>query len=255
MSATKVQGAQSFSRSIAVLRLISEAATPPTMADILAQSDLTRPTVYRIVASLQAEDLVRQTVDQRYVLGPQLIALAHRTLAQNDIRKTAHEALTALRDETGETVHLAIYSQQEMIYIDKIESRQTVRMASEIGTRVALHSTSVGRAYLAALPDDESRELIEALSLKAVTKQTSTTKSRLNKVIAQARADGYSYEEEENEPGIVCFGAPILDATGRPIATVSISVPVFRKLPNSETYWQPLLEHCREVSLLCGHRA
>ena len=251
---SKVQGAQSFSRSIAVLNLIADAARPPAMAELVQQSDLTRPTLYRIVASLQAEDLVRQTPERRFVLGPQLIALAHRALAQNDIRPVAREALSTLRDETGETVHLAVFSQNAMIYIDKFESTQTVRMASEVGTRVPLHSTSVGRAYLAALPEDQCRELLEGLSLAAVTKRTSTTKTRLGKVITEAREVGYSYEEEENEPGIACFGAPIFDATGLPIAAVSVSVPVFRRQEESEFYCRPLRARCLEISALCGYQ-
>ncbi len=253
MSITKVPGAQSFARAVGVLNLISEASTPPTMAELLKRCELTRPTLYRIIASLQAEDLVLQSDDQRYVLGPRLIALAHQALAQNDIRPIARKALEALRDETGETVHLAIRCQMDMVYIDKIESTQTVRMASEIGTRVALHSSSVGRAYLAALREAQCTELINELPLHPITKRTPTTKTRLEKIISTSRACGYSYEEEENESGIVCFGAPICDASGQPIAAVSVSVPVYRKSPELEQYWQPLRAHCKEISKHFGH--
>jgi DNA-binding IclR family transcriptional regulator len=255
MNAAKVQGAQSFGRAIGVLNLIADAPTPPTMAELLKRVDLTRPTLYRIVASLEAEDLIVQTADQRYVAGPRLITLAQRALEQNDIRRMARDSLESLRDSTDETVHLAVRSQSDMVYIDKIESTQAVRMTSVIGARVAMHSSSVGRAYLAALPEARCAALIDQLTLHAVTDKTLTRRAALQETVSKARALGYSYEAEENEAGVVCFGAPILDASGGPVAAVSVSVPVYRLSSDPDRYWQPLRSCCRELSRRCGFMA
>lgn len=253
MADGKVQGAQSFARSMTVLQLIADAAHPPGIGDLMVDGGLTRPTLYRILGSLEAEGLIRQTVGKRFVLGPRLIGLAHRALAQNDIRTVAHEELAALRDATGETVHLAVRNLHEMVYIDKIESQQLVRMASGIGTRVPFHSSSVGRAYLAALSETEAQELIGRLQLNPMTKRTPTKQRRLQRLIAEARSRGYSHDDEENETGIVCFGAPILDADTQPVASVSVSVPSFRLDENHERYWQPLIQCCDSISAACGH--
>ncbi len=249
----KVQGAQSFARSMTVLQLIADATVSPGIADLMADSGLTRPTLYRILGSLEAEGLIRQTASKKFFLGPRLISLAHRALAQNDIRSIAQEELVALRDATGETAHLAVRDQQEMVYIDKIESQQLVRMASGIGTRVPFHSSSVGRAYLAAMPETEAQDLIERLQLNPVTKRTPTKRRRLQKLIEQARSRGYSHDDQENETGIVCFGAPILDAEAQPVAAVSVSVPSFRLDENHERYWKPLIACCGNISMACGH--
>ena len=96
------------------------------------------------MASLEAEELVVKTHKGGYKLGIRLVGLARRALEDIDIRSLARLELESLRDRTGETVHLAIRSGDEMVYIDKIESLKVVRMASSIGARVALHSTSVG---------------------------------------------------------------------------------------------------------------
>ncbi|MGI9522582.1 MAG: IclR family transcriptional regulator [Hyphomicrobiaceae bacterium] len=255
MADGKVQGAQSFARSMMVLQSIADAVQPPAIGDLMVDGGLTRPTLYRILGSLEAEGLIRQTAGKRFVLGPRLIGLAHRALAQNDIRTIAHEELAALRDATGETVHLAVRNLQEMVYIDKIESQQLVRMASGIGTRVPFHSSSVGRAYLAALSETEALELIEELQLNLVTERTPTKQRRMQKLIEQARSRGYSYDDEENETGIVCFGAPILDAEAQPVASVSVSVPSFRLDENHERYWKPLIQCCSNISTVCGHLA
>ncbi len=253
MSVPKVQGAQSFGRAVSVLTLIADAPAPPTMADLAKRSDLTRPTLYRIIASLEAEDLISQTPDHRFVTGPRLITLAHRALMQSDVRRIARGELETLRDDTDETVHLAVRSQSEMVYIDKIETTQAVRMTSEIGSRVAMHSSSVGRAYLAGLPEAQSTALLNQLKLHKVTERTQTDKARLLEMIAAARTRGYSHEAEENEAGVVCFGAPILGPGGAPVAAVSVSVPVYRLSAESKTYWGPLITCCREISRQSGY--
>lgn len=247
-----VQGAQSFSRSMAVLQRIADHSTGPGVADLARQLDLTRPTLYRILASLEAEGLIRQRGDKRYGLGSRLIGLAHRALAQQDIRLLARDTLVTLRDETGETVHLAVRMLDEMVYIDKVESPELVRMASTVGTRVPFHTSSVGKAFLAALPEADSEAVIGRLDLAAVTDRSVTDAETLRARVATARRLGYSSDEEENETGIVCFGAAIRDSGGMPVASVSVSVPNFRLRDDREVYWRPLLEKCASISRQLG---
>ncbi|MFT5708746.1 MAG: DNA-binding IclR family transcriptional regulator, partial [Oceanospirillaceae bacterium] len=223
-----VQGAKSFSRSISILQLISDQKVPVNTAALLKLCDLTKPTLYRILAALEAENLVIQNSDKTYQLGSRLVSLAHRALAQNNLIDIAKPALEQLRDTTGETVHLAIRNQYELIYIDKIESREVVRMASTIGTRVPFHSSAVGKAFLAGLSEENAETLINELPLSTVTAQSTTDKGSLIAGIKKARALGYAFESEENEAGIVCFGGAIYDAKSNPSASVSVSIPMYR---------------------------
>lgn len=252
MTPGPVQGAQSFSRSMAVLQAVADHPGGPGVADLARQLDLTRPTLYRILASLEAEGLIRQRGDRRYGLGSRLIGLAHRALAQQDIRSLARDPLAALRDETGETVHLAVRMLDEMVYIDKMESPELVRMASTVGTRVPFHTSSVGKAFLAALPEDEAEAVIARLSYSAVTDRSVTDADALRARVQAARRQGYSSDEEENETGIVCFGAAIRDASGEPVASVSVSVPNFRLRDDRAAYWRPLLDRCKAISRQLG---
>lgn len=248
----KVLGTQSFSRSIAILQLISERELP-SASDLLAQCDLTRPTLYRILASLEVEGLIEQRRDKRYRLGTRLIGFAQRALGQIDVRSVARQSLEALRDATGETVHLAVRNRDEMIYVDKIESRAVVRMASSIGTRVPFHSSSVGKAFLSAMAEAEFAELLDRLRLEAVTERTTTERRALEQAVARARRLGYAYDDQENEKEIVCFGAAIRDAQGGPVAAVSVSVPLFRLSEDRDRYWQALLRLTAEVSARLGY--
>jgi DNA-binding IclR family transcriptional regulator len=247
-----VQGAQSFSRSIAVLQSIADAATPPSRAELLKLCDLTRPTLYRIIASLEAEGMIEVTAGNRYTLGSRLVALARTALAQNDVRRVAEPYLARLRDATGETVHLAIRSGDTLVYIDKIESREAVRMASTVGTRISFHSTGVGKAFLAAMPEAEANALIDRIDLPAITPHTTIDRAALKAIVRQAREDGFVRDDQENEVGIFCFGAPIQDGSNRPVAAVSVSVPMFR-MGQESRYSAPLLEAVSAISRRLGH--
>ena len=139
-----------------------------------------------------------------------------------------------------------------MVYIDKIESQQTVRMASSVGTGVAMHSSSVGRAWLSALPASQREAYVDGLVLTAFTPRTITRPGVLKKRIAQGARDRFCVENEENEAGIVCFGAAVLGEAQRPMAAVSVSIPTFRVASDERRYADPLIRCCERVSTLMG---
>ena len=132
--------------------------------------------------------------------------------------------------------------------VDKIESREIVRMASTVGTRVPFHSSSVGKAYLAALPKDEAETIMSRLRFSPLTANTSKDLEALRKKVELTRERGDSVDDQENEDGIVCFGAAVQDGSGLRVASVSISVPVFRLNKDKSHYWRPLVERCAQIS-------
>jgi len=212
-----------------VLQVIADEPGKLDMARLVKRLPYPRGTLYRIVTALIAEDLVMENRDHgTYQLGPRLIHLASQSWENSDLRSAAHDHLEALRDETGETIHLAVPSGNGMVYIDKLESPRAVRMMSRIGTRVEMYATSVGKAYLAALPEHRMGEIVETLDLRARTRNTITDPSALHAEVRKTRARGYSDDNEENEPDIRCFGGAILDRTGEPIGAISLSIPIYR---------------------------
>ena len=248
MTAKSVPGTQSFSRSIGVLRKIADSPRAPSVSELLAATELTRPTLYRILTALESEGLIRCDEQRHYHLGSELIALSRKALADSDVRKLAKPFLESLRDQVEETVHLAIRSGDELVYIDKIENHQVVRMASTIGTRVPFHSSAVGKAFLAAMPKQQADELIERLPMAAITSFTDTSRELLAAEIKLARTQGWVLEKHQNEQGIVCFGAAICDSAGNPVASVSVSIPEYRLDANSERYSAPLVAQVAAIS-------
>ncbi|EJL86753.1 transcriptional regulator [Herbaspirillum sp. CF444] len=254
---TKIAGTAAFSKFMAVLQLIADQETPLSIAQLSVQSGYPRPTVYRILAALMAEGMVVENPrTKHFELGPRLINLASKSWAKSDIRTAAIDALHTLRDATRETVHLAVPSDNGMVYIEKLESPQAVRMTSRVGTRVTFYSSSVGKAYLAALDETQRRALLRAVKLQKFTEHTITDPEVLRAEIAATGQRGYAEDREENEAQIFCLGAAIRGSDGAPVACISISIPVFRKHENLHAaYIDPLLATCQAISLkLAGPR-
>lgn len=251
-SSSSVAGTAAFSKFMAVLQAVADAPAPPGVTDLVRASGYPRPTVYRIVAALAGHGLIAETGlapranaathAATYGLGPRLIQLASRAWSQLDLRAALADDLQALRDETGETVHLAVPAGKEMVYIDKLESQGPVRMASRVGGRLALHSSAAGKAYMAALPLHASDELVTGLTLAGFMPNTITSAEALRAELARVRRRGYAVDNEENERGIVCYGVAIADAAGRPLACVSVSTLQFRQQGSTPArYIGPLL--------------
>jgi DNA-binding IclR family transcriptional regulator len=247
---TQVAGTAAFSKFMHVLQLVADAEGPVTVASLMRASGYPRPTVHRIVAALVAERLLGdQERSGTLALGPRLIQLASRSWGRSELRLAAVDELRRLRDLTGETVHLAVPNGASMVYIEKLESPSAVRMASRIGTSVFLHSTAVGKAYLAALDPLSFETLITGLPMPRHTENTVVQAAALTAQVTQVRLRGWAVDNEENEPGIHCFGAAILNSEGRPVAAVSVSTLLFRQKPDPRSaYVTPLLETCRIIS-------
>jgi IclR family KDG regulon transcriptional repressor len=252
--AKTVAGAAAFSKFIAVLQLVADADTPPNVAKLSTASGYPRPTVHRIVAALQAEGLIVGVGSgNTFGLGPRLVNLASRSWERSDLRLAAVDTLMALRDATLETIHLAVPSQGEMVYIEKLESPHAVRMASRIGTRVSLTSSSVGKAYLATLGITEREALLKDTPLERFTEHTLTDLDEVRKELAATEQRGYAEDREENEIAISCYGAAIRGADGRAVGCISISMPTYRLHGDAQScYIEPLLAACRSIAARLG---
>ncbi|HXF81426.1 MAG TPA: IclR family transcriptional regulator [bacterium] len=215
---------QSVERVIALLGALGRAGQPLSIAQLAAAAALPRPTVYRLVQTLTAQGMTAR-VEGGYVIGPRILWLAGRRLEQIELRTAGRPVLAALRDRTGETVHLAVLEQGQVVYIDKSEPPGPMRMASAIGKIMPAHCTALGKAMLAFLPAAEVARILETWGLPRRTPNTITDRRRLLDELAAVRARGYAVDNVENEEGVRCVGAPIFDHDGRVAGAVSCSGP------------------------------
>ncbi|AUG77015.1 IclR family transcriptional regulator [Kitasatospora sp. MMS16-BH015] len=196
-----------------------------TLEQLATALGVHKSTVLRLLQPMAQERIVQHDETHRYRLGPQLFALAGQALEQRGIRTVAAPHLAELNAATGQTVHLAAYEGGEVIYIDKYESRQPVRMYSRVGLRAALHSAAVAKVLLAALPPTARREVAASIEYTPFTANTLTTPEALLAELETVAAQGWAQDHAEHEPFVNCLAVPVHDATRRVVAAVSVSVP------------------------------
>jgi DNA-binding IclR family transcriptional regulator len=214
----------SVRRAITILEYLAEAEKPKELAAISHDLALNKSTVYRFLSTLEEVGYVRQESDTgRYSIGARVAWLAAKFLNTLDLRKLARSTLEELSQESGETIHLGILDQDEVVYIDKIEGRQAVQVASRVGSRMPVHSTALGKVMLADLPESQWQRYVSEIGLTPYTPHTIVAPEAFFEHLRQVREQNYGVDAVENEEGIRCIAAPIRDHTGKTIAALSIS--------------------------------
>jgi DNA-binding IclR family transcriptional regulator len=212
-----------------VIDALAEDSSAVSLAQLSAKLKLHKSTVHRLVMVLERHRLLeRQPETGRYRLGLKLFELGSRAIAGMDLRERARPHLQRVMYETDETVHLCVLDEGEVLYVDKMEPQRSVRMASSVGRRAPVHCTSVGKAILAELPPADVEAIVRAHGLRPLTRHTVRTPAELTAELTTVRSRGYAIDDEENEEGVRCVGAAILDSTGTAIAAISVSGPSFR---------------------------
>lgn len=221
-------GTGTLGKAVAVLEAIAQADKPMRFRDLRDAVAQPPGTLHRQVSNLISEGLLQVNPDQSYALGVRLLQFAAHAWSGNRFREIAEPHLAALHDRTGETVHLGVLRDLEVIYLDKVESRQSVRMHSQIGNASPCYCTGVGKAALAALWPEEAHGRIARIAFHRHTEHTITTAEALAAEVERIRADGIAYDREEHEPGIHCVAAPLWSHDRSFVGGISVTAPSYR---------------------------
>ena len=211
-----------------LLDLVTHADAPLRFTDILSLAGQPRGTLHRQLGHLVEEGLIEVDVDGRYAPGLRLLDFAARSWARNEFRLIAEPHLADLQQATGETVHLGVLRGSSIIYLDKVEGRQPVRMYSQIGNASPCYCTGVGKAALSRLPAESLANLLADLSFTRFTASTHVSAETLLAEIREIADLGYAFDCEEHEAGIRCVAAPIWSEDRTFIGGVSITGPAYR---------------------------
>lgn len=214
---------QSAERALQLLEYLADAG-PSSLAAIAKELDLNKSTAYRFVNALVRQGYARQDPDTRtYALSFKVMELSAKVMQRIDLRAQVRPVLEATAEVTGETAHLAVLEDFEVVYVDKVEGAQAVRMAARIGSRGVCHSTSLGKALLAGRPEDDWDRYLAVKDLVRRTPQTITSPAAFREELRRVRGQGFAVDNVENEEGIRCMAAPVRDHAGRVVAAMSIS--------------------------------
>jgi DNA-binding IclR family transcriptional regulator len=214
---------QTVDRALTILPLLAQG--PADLGQVADRLGVHKSTALRLLRTLHEHGLVYRQQDYRYRLGARLFALAQEAVENLDIRGIAHPHLAALNEQCGHTVHLAVYEETDVLYIDKVESRYPVRMYSRIGKPVAITVAAVAKLLLADLPEAERRAVAERLDFPMYTPRSTPNAAAFLKELATVRGQGWATDLGGHEESINCIGAPIRGADGRTVAAMSVSAP------------------------------
>jgi len=200
------------------------------VSELARRLDLGKSTVHRLLTTLVQEGLVERNPETgAYRLGLTMFELGQVVQSHMDLHGAIGPVLAALREETHEGCQVGVLDGHEVVYIDRLESSQTLRLFNETGRRVPVHTTSSGKVLLAHLPEPELERVLSAASpLAQMTPRSITDPAVLAAELAKIRARGWSEAVEEREVGVASIAAPIRDASGRVVAAISIGGPAAR---------------------------
>jgi len=220
---------QTLDRGLQILELLGGTPKEMTISEIASALDVHRTIANRLVATLQQRHFVSRSPVGRYRLGTRVVCLA--AAIGGELRTIARPLLMALNEETQETVHLVVLTGIEVLFIDAYESPRALRVASRVGRSLPAHATSVGKALLASLPEEELKALYPSPRLERTAPGTLTSRSELFKHLDMVRRQGYATSFEESEAGVGSVGVAIVDRNRVARAALSIAAPASRLTP------------------------
>jgi DNA-binding IclR family transcriptional regulator len=216
----------SIIRACNVLECLSNEKGGLKASDLAARLRLDRSTIYRILLSLEKCGLVEK--DEKtgvYTMGIAAFEIGNAYLRRMDFIQIAKPVMLDLSLRVQEAVHLAVLSDTEIVFVDKVDSPRSVGMMCKIGQRAPVYCTALGKVLLADRPEDEVAGIVKAIELKPFNKQTITSKKKFLEELKRVRTQGYAFDHSEHEDDAECIGAPIRDHQGQVIAAISVSGP------------------------------
>ncbi|MFJ6721265.1 IclR family transcriptional regulator [Streptomyces sp. NPDC091259] len=214
---------QSVERALRVLPALARG--PAGLGEVADVLGVHKSTALRLLRTLRAHGFVYRQPDGRYRLGAALFALAAEAVEHLDVREIARPHLAELNRLTGHTVHLAVHQDDEVVYVDKVDSRYPVRVYSRIGRPVPLTVAAVGKVLLADLPAAEREALAARLDYPRHTARSTPDAAAFLRELALVREQGWAVDLGGHEESLNCVGAPVRGPDGRAVAALSLSAP------------------------------
>lgn len=200
-------------RALAMLEAISKSSAGLANGELARKLKIPKSSTSYILRALEAGGYLRREPAGKYRLGLALLSLSVRAMESLDVREVALPLLHHLVDRSGLTAHLAVLDHGQAVYIAKADAPGFIKMNTWPGRRMNLHSTSVGKALLAHLPEEEVARIIEK-GLRKWTPHTLTVPAKLHADLEHVRRRGYAVDEQESTVGIRCVAAPVFSPQG-----------------------------------------
>jgi len=218
----EAKGVQTLERALDIIELLSIQQEGLGVTDIGARLSLHKSTVHRLLASLGSRGYIeKDNVRSLYRLGLKVVEISSLRLNHLELKTEAVPILRHLAELTDQPVHLAILSGTDAVYIEKIDPQTSLRLYSQIGRRIPVYCSALGKSLVSDFSDAEIDKVIAATEFRKYTPKTLTDPEAMRLSVHETKRRGWSVDDEEHEVGIRCVAAPIRDYTGTIIAALS----------------------------------
>jgi DNA-binding IclR family transcriptional regulator len=226
------------------------------VTELSKRLDLHKNNVFRLLATLESRGYVEQNkVSENYYLGVKNLELSQAFINQIGLLRQAKPVLEDLATKCNETSYIAVARGNSVFYLDAVESTHIVKVASRVGSRLPIFTTSVGKVLIASEPIEDVEKMVPKKGLTKFTNNTIIDKNALIEHLKKVAKQGYAIDYEEFDMGVACAGAPIKDYTRRVVGAISVSGPSSRlSYERLEKKIVPLvIESAKEISRRLGY--
>lgn len=232
---------EAIGRALELLTALAKAGPGGAgLAALAEETGINKSTAYRALSTFRLHGYATQTAEGDYRLGSAALSLSDHFLTNDNLVRALHPALVEVSREAQELVHLGTWQDDEVVYLDKVEPlARAIRVWSAVGQRVPIASSALGRALLAARGTAD-REL--GAYIRSLPPERHVTERRLAEALKHARTNGYSIENEENEPGVACIGLALVSG-GDAVAAISITSLASRMTPARQQELADMVRH------------
>ncbi|WP_025600672.1 IclR family transcriptional regulator [Burkholderia sp. WSM2230] len=221
-------------RALNVLEQLAAAGQPFSLSQLSSRLQIPKATLMRLIESLEARGYVTHMPDSRgadrgIALGPRAAQLALATLANNTFTRACRSLLRTLVDALGETCNLTVLDGDTVLYVERVETSEPLRLHMQPGTRVPLHCTASGKLFLSHMAPAERGPTIRRLQLKSMTYRTLTDPDLLEAELDRLATRGIGVDNEEFVRGMVAVAVPVRNAEdGHVLAALAVHAPTAR---------------------------
>ncbi|MGI9462415.1 MAG: HTH-type transcriptional regulator BhcR [Aestuariivirgaceae bacterium] len=200
-----------------------------TLTELALQVGMPPSTAHRLLVTLQKHGLVEfDEATQDWMVGVEAFRIGSSFVQRTNLVDAGRKVMRSLMEETGETANLAIADDGDVVFVNQIETHNPIRAFFGPGTRSPMHASGIGKALLAQMPRKDVEAVLQKKGLSGFTANTITSPDALFRDLEKTRERGWSFDDEERQPGMRCIAAPIFNAYGEAIAGISISGPSVR---------------------------
>jgi IclR family transcriptional regulator, pca regulon regulatory protein len=214
---------ESLARGLEVLRTFRPGRRVSTLSEIAADTGLARPTVRRILLTLEALGYVR-TAERGYALTPRVLELGMSYITSLNMWDVARPHMERLVAQTNESTSMAELDEGDIVYVARVAVPKIVTLAVTIGTRFPAYATSMGKVLLAARDPNDLEFLLSEPSRSGITAKWQPTRAELLQALRQVRARGWALADQELAPGIRSIATGVRDGDGKVVAAINVTV-------------------------------